>query len=161
MIDAPGLLSKGPGRVVGHSDDLGGIDYRKADVVFGELGLEHRVVADQYDVDSAVEGVNRAGDCLRWGVVAPHCVEGDTGQGSVGFHDLTAAVRAAFPTSPMWELGPAATITSDRGGTGHFPCSLALSGAGARHLLLGHRHVRALLVNSGFEQVFQRGKGRL
>jgi hypothetical protein len=105
-----------------------------------ELGLEEVGVTDEDYVDTTTVGVDRAGHSLSWGVVAPHCIEGDTDQGSAGLDYLAAAVSAALATGAMWQLWLATLLASNGAWAGHLPRSFTLPGPRARHLLLGHRH---------------------
>jgi hypothetical protein len=95
------LFTEGAGGVFPHPDHLRGLDYGETGAVSGELGFDDLGDPDENHLDTASSGVNRAGNGLFGGVVAPHGVEGDPGQGSGGLDHLAAAVCAALTTGAM------------------------------------------------------------
>ena len=119
LIDAPGF-SRRARRGLPHPDHLRGVDDGKTGAVPGELGFDDLGDPDENHVDTASCGVNRANGLLG-GVVAPHGVEGDSGQGSGSLDHLAAAVRSALTTGAMGQLGLAALLAGHRAGAGHFP----------------------------------------
>jgi len=82
-------------------------------VVLGELGFEELGEPDEDNLYAASSRIDRAGNRFFRGVVAPHGVEGDTGQGSGSLDHLAAAVGATLTTGAMGKLGLAALLAGN------------------------------------------------
>jgi hypothetical protein len=65
---------------LGHLDDFGRVDDGEVGLEPLQLGPDDGLGTDEDDIDPATRRIDRTGDGLCGGVIAPHGVEGDSGQ---------------------------------------------------------------------------------